>query len=279
MSFKKILLKIKSFKYFIKGEYLKRNPDYIKGLEIELDPFYIKGKEILNNLEFKEIQNLTFEEKSKIPSRTDVINFLLSQYKRQTNYLEIGVRNPADNFNLINADKKYSVDPGIEYEANPVDFKMTSDVFFEKISNNDILDNELRFDVIFIDGLHLAEQVDKDIINSLKFVKEDGFIVLHDCNPPSEWHARENYNYIHTPAEEYWNGTTWKAFLKWRFNSSVNSCCVDTDWGVGIISKKHEIGKNIEPDNLFFEYKVFDFNRKHYLNLIDFSTLKKIITE
>ena len=59
------------------------------------------------------------------------------------------------NFNKIKATKKYSVDPGIEFKENPVDFKMTSDVFL-KLSTNQVLSNDIEFDVIFIDGLHLA---------------------------------------------------------------------------------------------------------------------------
>ena len=276
MKIKDILLKIKPIKHYLNGKYIHRDPFYIKGRDIDSNPFYIKGKEILNDIEYVKVQKITKKEQSKNPSRTEIINFLLLQSKNITNYLEIGVRNPDDNFNLINADKKYSVDPGVEFKSNPVDFKMTSDVFFKKLSNNEILNNEIKFDVIFIDGLHLAEQVDKDIINALKFIKDDGFIVLHDCNPPSEWHARENYQYIHTPAYEFWNGTTWKAFLKWRFNSTVNSCCVNSDWGVGVISKNHEIGKSIEPVNLFFEFKILDENREQYLNLINFNFFKSL---
>ena len=45
---------------------------------------------------------------SKSPLRTDIINFLLSLYKEDTFYLEIGVRNPERNFNHIKATKKYS---------------------------------------------------------------------------------------------------------------------------------------------------------------------------
>ena len=52
-----------------------------------------------------------------------------------------------------------------------------------------LLNSETKFDVIFIDGLHLAEQVERDIENSLDFIKEDGY--FYDCNPPSEWHARK----------------------------------------------------------------------------------------
>ena len=248
----------------------------IKNLFLRVKPieYYIKGKEYLNTLHYREVQIRNLQEYSKSPSRTEIINFLLSLNQNGTCYLEIGVYNPENNFNHIKADKKYSVDPGIEYKENPVDFKLTSDDFFLKLSKNEVLYNSIKFDVIFIDGLHLAEQVDRDIENALLYIKDDGFIVLHDCNPPSEWHAREEYYYYHTPAHGYWNGTTWKAFLKWRFNPDVNSCCIDTDWGVGILSKKYKIGENIECTNPFFEFNIFDTNRRKYLNLIDFETLK-----
>ena len=252
MKTKKLSLKIKPIKYYTKGMVFLR------------DPYYI------------EIQRKNNHEISKSPSRTEIINFLLSLKQNDTHYLEIGVRNPENNYNHIKAKKKYSVDPGINYKPNPVDFKMTSDVFFQKLSKNEVLSNDIKFDVIFIDGSHLAEQVDRDIVNALKYIKDDGFIVLHDCNPPTEWHAREFYSYYKTPARKYWNGTTWKAFLKWRFDPSVNSCCIDCDWGVGILSKKNQIGKNMESVNPFFEFSNLDNNRKKYLNLTDFETFKSV---
>jgi hypothetical protein len=193
--------------------------------------YYWAGKKLLNDPYYQDGQGKSYLETLKTPKRTEIINFLLSKRNEKTRYLEIGVRNPDHNYNHIIADEKYSVDPGLEYDENPVDFKMTSDEFYELLKNNKILSSKIRFDVIFIDGLHLAEQVDRDIMNSMKFVKSDGFVVLHDCNPPTEWHARENYYYYKTPAGQYWNGTTWKAFLKWRFNPSVNSCCIDSDCG------------------------------------------------
>ncbi len=240
------------FKYFGEGYKIFKNPVFLQG----------KEKSII--------------EEQKTPSRTKIINFLLSSLDRETNYLEIGVRNPADNFNLIKANNKFSVDPGVEFEENPVDFPMTSDDFFARLEQKEIT-VPLPFDVIFIDGLHLAEQVDKDITNALRYIKDDGFIVLHDCNPPTAWHAREDYYYKHTPARKYWNGTTWKAFSKWRTDPSVFSCCVDTDWGVGIISKTHNIGKAIIQSNPFFEFEKFEKNRKSYLNLMPFETFEKII--
>lgn len=239
--------------------------------------YFAKGRKLVNDPHYLDGQIKNQVENSKSPKRTDVINFLLSLYKEDTCYLEIGVRNPESNFNHIKATKKYSVDPGLAFKENPVDFKITSDEFFNKLSANEILSNDIRFHVIFIDGLHLAPQVDRDILNALNYITKDGFIVLHDCNPPTEWHARELFEYNYSPAGKKWNGTTWKAFLKWRFNSSVNSCCVDSDWGVGILSKHYQIGKNIESVNPFFEYSLLNENRKEYLNLIDFETLKRLI--
>ena len=153
----------------------------------------------------------------------------------------------------------------------------TSDDFFSKLRQNEILSDTIKFDVIFIDGLHLAEQVDRDIINALDIIKEDGFVVLHDCNPPTEWHARETFNYHFSPAGGYWNGTTWKAFMKWRFNADIHSCCIDSDSGVGILSKKQAIGDSTDTKNLFFEFSELDKHRKEYLNLISFDELKKIL--
>lgn len=251
----------------------------IKKLLSKVKPirYYLRGKKFINDPHYIEVQKKTWLEISKSPKRTEIINFLLSIKPGETSYLEIGVHNPEGNFNHIKANKKYSVDPGVELETNPAHFKLTSDVFFQKLSDNEILSNDIRFDVIFIDGSHFAEQVDRDIANALKYSKDDGFIVLHDCNPPTEWHARELYQYHNTPAHGYWNGTTWKAFLKWRFNSSLNSCCIDSDWGVGILSKKYPIGKSIESMNPFFEFTILADNRKLLLNLIDFETFKKKI--
>ncbi|MEJ2113931.1 MAG: class I SAM-dependent methyltransferase [Flavobacteriaceae bacterium] len=146
---------------------------------------YKRGRHIVNDPFYKSAFENTKLELIKTPKRTEVINFLLSRFNRETCYLEIGVRNPADNYNHINAGTKYSVDPGFEYQESSIDFKMTSDSFFDQLKNNEVLSKDLKFDVIFMDGLHLAEQADRDIKNALDFIKEDGFIVVHDCNPPT----------------------------------------------------------------------------------------------
>jgi len=232
----------------------------------------------LNNKYHIHAKQKFVEEIEKTPLRTDIISFLLQQFTTPTVYLEIGVRNPNDNFNKISSQKKYSVDPGYENAANSVDFKVTSDEFFEMLKSGKALTSDIKFDVIFIDGSHLAEQVEKDIQNSLDYLKEDGFIVMHDCNPPTEFHASENYDYILSPASTLWNGTTWKAFVKNRKREDLYSCCIDTDWGVGVISRKVNFGPSNKIENNFFEYYTFDKHRKESLNLISFDTFKSFFT-
>ncbi len=248
-------------------------------LKFRFIQYYVSGRDMLNDSAYLEGKKKGGVEIEKTPSRTEIINFILSTFKRNTSYLEIGVRDPASNFNHIKANKKYSVDPGIDFKENPVDFKLTSDEFFEKIQKGEILSSNIKVDLIFIDGLHLADQVDKDIFNALNFISDDGFIVLHECNPPTEWHAGSAHSYRHSSAGSQWNGATWKAFLKWRSDPSIYSCCIDSDWGVGIISKSHLIGQYLDKNLEFYDYSELENNREEYLNLTSFDEFKALITD
>jgi SAM-dependent methyltransferase len=246
----------------------------------KLKRFYRINKKIIQDLHvYQQAELLTVQEYAKKPRRFDIINFLLTSLNRETSYFEIGVRKPNDNFNKIKASKKYSVDPGLEFEENPVDFKLTSDEFFLALKQGALdIDSSFKFDVIFIDGLHLAEQVNKDIENALGVLKDDGYIVLHDCNPPTFAHAREDFYYHSSPAFGSWNGTTWKAFLKARYRTDISSCTVDTDWGVGIISKSKKLCPPPKSLNEFYEYNNFAANRSDQLGLISFVELENLIT-
>lgn len=185
---------------------------------------------------------------SQPPSRTAIINAVIAT-RSATRYLEIGVRNPADNFDKVQCETKHSVDPGVEFKDNPVDFKMTSDEFFgrDEPTSNDY------YDVIFIDGLHLAGQVERDILNAVKATRDGGVIILHDCLPPSHHFAREDYGETLTPASGSWSGTTWKAFWRFAFTSGLACYCVPSDYGVGIIDTSGHRPPRPYPDP-FFEF-------------------------
>ncbi len=239
--------------------------------------YYRSGRQLLRGPHALQAAGASYRERAKLGSRTEIINLLLSTFDRPATYLEIGVRRPADNFTRIEAATKYGVDPGVEAVSNPVDFPLTSDAFFTALRGGGVLHAEQRFEVVFIDGLHLAEQVDRDIGNALAHLAADGFVVLHDCNPPTVFHSRENYDYRLTPVEGAWTGTTWKAYVKWRSRGDLYSCCVDTDYGIGILSRSVDLGRDRpRVPNPFYEYRVLEANRRDQLGLIspsEFATL------
>ena len=173
-----------------------------------------------------------------------------------SSYLEIGVRRKSDCFDEIKCGRKVSVDPG---DQDQYDFKMTSDEFFAI--------NESMFDMIFVDGLHTAEQCEKDILNSLRFLQSGGTIAVHDTDPPTEFHALEKYYYVkdNPRANMAWNGTVWKAIF--RLRSTRDDLVFRTfrqDWGVTLITRGK--GRLLTLENPYFSFQVFDKNRDEVLN-------------
>ncbi len=222
-------------------------------------------------------------ETSKTPSRTQIINFLIETAKetavdRSVSYLEIGVRNPDDNFNKIIADVKVGVDPAVQFVAG-TGFTLTSDRFFSEMFTGTISPKATTFDVVFIDGLHEANQVYIDVQNALKVLRPNGYIVLHDCSPPLESFAREDYSFMYSPAAGIWLGTSWKAFVKYRMCKTLYSCCIDSDWGVGILSRDVNIGSPLDREIMFYDYKELDSDRKNVLGMVSFDQLKSQVTK
>ena len=180
-------------------------------------------------------------EMSKIMNRTDIINKLISNngYHR---YLEIGVKHNI-NFNEIDIDNKEGVDP-----AGKCKYPISSDDFF----NN--LEDSIFYDIIFIDGLHLKDQVLRDINNSLKHLNSGGVIIMHDCSPENEKYTKINRN-----------GTVWEAFVELRMSrEDLFMCVVDIDYGCGIIRKGNQ---KIFPREAI-KFALLESKRKEILNLI-----------
>lgn len=206
--------------------------------------------------------------------RYDIINSIIQQNGFKS-YLEIGVCDPSICFDKIKCESKDSVDPGVEFGMNPVTYPFTSDEFFKMLGDGE-LDKiyDYKWDVIFIDGLHISDQVLRDVINSLQHLNPNGYILLHDCNPPDIFHAREDY-YVNGQ-QRPWNGTVWKALYFLRANSDLDVCTVNTDWGVGIVrnQKTGESRPDVDFTNSFFEYNAMAANRKSHLGLIEVSELQ-----
>lgn len=179
-------------------------------------------------------------------TRTQLIQSLISRFKYKT-YLEIGCAND-HNFNQIIIENKIGVDPGMGGTH-----RMTSDSFFEQ--------NDKMFDIIFIDGLHVSDQVDKDINNSLKFLNHNGTIVMHDCNPVVE-EAQRQYVVISD-----WNGDVWKSFVKARRNPGIDCAVGNFDHGCGIIRVRNNSQIiNVDEQSLTWDNLVI--NRQNWLRLM-----------
>ncbi len=194
--------------------------------------------------------------------RSDVLNHLIETrgYKR---YLEIGVRD-GENFAKIRVPEKHGVDPA---PLGPVTFKMTSNDYFDQLAKTS---PDARYDLVFIDGLHLAEQVEVDVINSLAVLADGGAIVLHDCNPLTRDAQTEDYDGV-----KHWNGTVWKAWAKLRATrADLSMRVLDLDDGCGIIERGAQDCIKLPT----LDYKALDFaqlkkRRRALLNLVPAASL------
>ena len=149
--------------------------------------------------------------------RWDLIKYLIEK-KGYKNYLEIGC-DQNQLFSKVSIDNKVGVDP-----VSGGNIRKTSDDFFKE--------NNSRFDIVFIDGLHTYEQVKRDILNSIHFLEKDGIILVHDCMPDSLGkQAVPRY-------KMQWNGDVWKSIVDLRQMENLDIYTCEMDQGIGIITKK-----------------------------------------
>lgn len=181
----------------------------------------------------------------------DILNYLIRKFGFKR-YLEIGIEGGSC-FESIVVENKHGVDPD---ETSVAPIKMTSDDFFRE--------NKYKFDLIFIDGLHEAPQVFKDIINALETLNEGGMILCHDMLPTTK-EAQ-----IVPRQQDVWNGDCWKAFAQLRATrSDLAMATINTDYGLGFIMKGKQTLANISESELEnLTYEAFCDNKNHWMNVI-----------
>ena len=204
------------------------------------------------------IENFKGKIKNNFPEnyyRWDLIKYLINK-NNYKNYLEIGC-DQNQLFSKIEIENKTGVDP--ESGGN---IKTTSDDFF--------LNNAEKFDIIFIDGLHIYEQVKKDILNSINCLNEGGIVLVHDCMPDSL--AKQAVPRF----KMKWNGDVWKAIVDLRQNKDLDIYTCEMDEGIGIIkkNKNSEILKLDKPINKL-KFKDYYNNYKDYLRVISIDEFKE----
>lgn len=198
--------------------------------------------------------------------------------KKEPNYLEIGVKK-GGTFIRINAARKWGVDPiwpryklclHLLKTANARYYRMTSDRFFEKNAN---IFAKTAIDVAMVDGLHEYKQSLRDVQNCLKYLKNDGIIVMHDCNPQTESAAQPIGARV-PGAPGYgpgvWNGDVWKTIVYLRSHyDDLNICVLDCDFGLGVITRgKQERTLDFDAATIDqMKYETLENDRKNMLNL------------
>ena len=218
-----------------------------------------KFKKIINKIYYLLfIENFKGKLKYDFPlnfSRIELIDYLIKK-NNYSHYLEIGC-DKDQLFSKVIIKNKIGVDP---FSGGNV--RKTSDQFF--------LENKKKFDIIFIDGSHIYQQVKKDILNSVNFLNDNGVILVHDCMPDSlSKQAVPRYRM-------QWNGDVWKAIVDLRKNKDLNIFTCEIDQGIGII-KKDKNTSILEIDKPVSKLKFSDYfkNYRQYLRVISLEEFKR----
>jgi hypothetical protein len=185
-------------------------------------------------------------------NRISVLNFIIKQSKIET-YLEIGCDKNLT-FDSIFLKNKVGVDPLIGGTH-----RMTSDDFFDQ--------NDIVFDLIFIDGLHHYEQVKRDVINSLNHSKSNSWIVLHDAFPRNTIEE-----YVPCITSGPWLGDVWKIAFDLMNITGIEFQLILIDFGVLVI-RKYQEKVDFNTTQVCHENRNFDYfyRNRHILPLIEWN--------
>ncbi len=213
-------------------------------------------------------------------NRLTIIKDLMTT-KGLKNYLEIGVFN-GHIFFRIKSNFKIAVDPEFRFDKlrifgktllNPHNvhnkyYSKTSDAFFAEDAPELLKDKPLH--IALIDGMHEYDYALRDVENTLKYLSDDGVIIMHDCNPLTKQAASSFQEWKDREFADTWNGDVWKVILHMQsVRDDVNAFTIDCDHGLGIITKrKSEQRFNFTKEQInSFTYEDFERHRKEWLNL------------
>ena len=194
-------------------------------------------------------------------TRTDVINVLFGKNEHFTSYLQIGVGDPPDaTFINILAYQKQGITTmrmqawnGGFYDPGSIDFWAACPL-------------EQKYDVIFIQSIYEFDQVYADVHHAMEHLNEDGFIVIHGCNPLEKEWTIPLLQYSQGP----WIGAAYRAFIRLKYeHKDWSFFVVDEDFGCGIITKRPVV-KNKCMRLSSLDWETFEKFRKELLNLVTF---------
>lgn len=192
---------------------------------------------LINSIVFKKCKNLNVNE---------------------INYLEIGCdKNGTFNSICLPLKNKIGVDP-----VSGGTIRTTSDEFF--------VNNNQKFDIIFIDGLHTYQQVKKDFQNSLNCLKDQGYIFVDDMLP-------YNWGMQHNPRiQSKWTGDVWKLAIEIIDSNIINYNFIETNYGIGVF---YNYKNNLKLPNRDYSMKKFQEYIDYRNRKIDIYSAEKFIID
>ena len=160
---------------------------------------------------------------------------------RPKSYLEIGSRDGSSlalaSCPSIAIDPEFKLDPSF-FGTKPFCclYRMGSDEFFKSFDPEAILGGKIEF--AFLDGLHLAEFLLRDFINTERACRVNSVIAIHDCIPLDVPMARRQEIGPDTVRSErypdWWTGDVWKVLAALRkFRPELTVKILDA-WPTGL---------------------------------------------
>ncbi len=198
---------------------------------------------------FKKKSNLEICSQLK---RDDVINYLLEEkFQKNCKYLEI-VFDLNQTFSKIVNNNKIGIDP-----VRGGNLKLSSKEFFENY-------NKEFFDVVFIDGSHLIEDVYYDTVQAIKNLNLGGYILLDDVLPNNNLNTFRKRLTLHSFQDAY------KILFFISSLSFVDLYLLPCDHGMALI----KLTDNPIEEELDFDF--IDINFDSYIEFLNNNNFVKI---
>lgn len=233
----------------------------------------------------------------------DLIQKLIA-YTGAKSYLEIGVWK-GNTFLNIEIPHKTAVDPDFKFDTklyaqkNTYFFDCTSNDFFQQIKfvGKEIYNEDMKYDIVFLDGFHQYEQTIIDFINTLAYSKSSTIWIIDDTVPSDPYSslAEKNkcYQYRRLAGLKSgdWHGDVYKCiftihdyFLEYSYCTVIGNGNPQTIvWKANSHSKRKPIFKSL---NDIKNMNYFDFldnyqfiNPVYYDNIIEYISSEKYETQ
>lgn len=175
-----------------------------------------------------------------------------------SSYLELGVSGGQYCWNLVNCKSKVGVDANPNLNIPGVICSYTDQYF-------STLDENVKFDLIYIDAWHEKYQAYRDFSNSINHLTDRGIIIIHDIHPLTERHT----------CIQTLNGNVYEFWIELVENYQNN-----TSTFIGFPGEQ-EGTVGIYYGNKFDETKIgkFDYSYEYFINNLPSYIYHKALTE